>query len=356
MMRGINYERAAKALLSADVYHMLVDIHEYKGEHRAYIANSTDILHDFYSASKIHSIEASCRMCGEFIPEYRITQIYEGSVKLQDFKDRLASGYRDIMEIAENNHSKILIQRDFVERMYFEMQKYRDASKEKLYRTDMDNSLNLYSNALRKQSLSMPELELSRLGEMLDKICAEYTRESAIEEFDNLLIIPLFILDFICIGPFREYNFVFAIQLLQLLLYREGYMIGRYISLEKDISESLDECILAIAQSSRQWEKGENSYLSFVKYCLSTIKGAYEEFFDRLELAKNKGISKPEKVRLILRDTDKPTLSKRDIRRLCPDISVSTVEHTLNELLKNNVIKKVGGGRSTGYVYIGEEK
>lgn len=355
-MHGINYEKTAKGLMNSELYHMMMKLHEYKGEHRAYLRSKPELLNDFHLSARLNGMEGISCLNGEFIAGYKIKSIYEDEENKPSAKEALVYGYRDLMSIVTHNYDKIFVQKEFVERLYFELKKYQNPDRKRIYRIEEYSHINVYQNHLRKGTVILPSIPIRSIQKMLNGICEEYVREAAIEEFDLLLLIPLFILDLICINPFSSNTFTFAIALFSLLLYKSGYMIGQYISLEKLVVDQSGAYVNGINKSIRNWESNENDYSHFVKLTLETVILAYERFFERYEISDNKGISKPEKVKLVIRNHKRERITKKDIIRLCPDISLSTVEHTLNYLLKEKSIQKVGGGRSTGYIYIGEEK
>jgi len=135
-----------------------------------------------------------------------------------------------------------------------------------------------------------------------------------------------------------------------LLLYRAGYMVGKYISIEKLIEQSKETYYEALYDSSRDWHEGMNDYAPFVRYSLGVILAAYRDFVSRIELFGADGIKKPEIIREIIKGT-LGKITKREILEQCPDISQITVQRALNDLLKNNDIIKLGGGRYTQYIW-----
>lgn len=129
-----------------------------------------------------------------------------------------------------------------------------------------------------------------------------------------------------------------------LLLYRSGYIVGKYISLEKLISDSKETYYEVLQESSADWHEGKNDYLPFVRYMLGMIIAAYREFSSRVDLLIARGLSKPDRIVEIIRQTTGP-ITKVQIMEQCPDISQVTVERTLRELQIHNKIVKIGGGR-----------
>ncbi|MDR0831200.1 MAG: hypothetical protein LBN95_13995 [Prevotellaceae bacterium] len=161
--------------------------------------------------------------------------------------------------------------------------------------------------------------------------------------------IPLFVLDFLCINTFNDDNGRMSRLLTLLLLYRSGYIVGKYISMEMLIEKSKETYYEALQESSYLWHESENNYLPFLRYYLGVMVKGYREFQDRVEHLQYRNLSKSERIKSVF---DKKTgkITKSEIISLCPDISQTTIERTLNELLKSGYIEKTGKGKSTGYV------
>ena len=174
-------------------------------------------------------------------------------------------------------------------------------------------------------------------------------------EMDPLLLIPMFILDFLCIHPFNDGNGRMSRLLTLLLLYRSGYFVGKYISIERLIANSKATYYEALQDSSTGWHEGTNDYLPFVRYMLGIVIAAYREFASRVDILITRGLSKPERVREIIRSTT-GKITKTQIMKQCPDISQKTVERALKELMDNDEIIKIGGGRYTSYTWNWEKE
>ena len=165
----------------------------------------------------------------------------------------------------------------------------------------------------------------------------------------------MFILDFLCIHPFNDGNGRMSRLLTLLLLYRSGYIVGKYISIEKMIETTKDSYYDALQKSSLGWHENNNDYAPFVKYMLSVILAAYREFASRVQIMIESKLSKPERVAKIIEDT-LGKVTKQDILDKCPDISETTVQRTLADLLKKHKIIKISGGRYTSYTWNREDE
>ena len=186
--------------------------------------------------------------------------------------------------------------------------------------------------------------------EALDRICEEYNRVIGNLELEPLIAIPVFIHDFLCIHPFNDGNGRMSRLLTTLLLYRSGFYVGKYISLEAKIAGNKDLYYNALLASQNGWHEGEDDPVPFIKYLLGTVLAAYRDFEDRFAIVETKR-SALEMVRLASRNKI-GHFTKQDIRELCPSLSVSSVEGALRKLVASGELKREGSGKNTFYYRI----
>ena len=185
--------------------------------------------------------------------------------------------------------------------------------------------------------------------EAMENLCNEFNKAIDRAEYDPLLLIPMFILDFLCIHPFNDGNGRMSRLLTLLLLYRSGYIVGKYVSMEMLIEKTKETYYEALQNSSVEWHNNQSDYTSFVKYYLGVVLKGYNEFQDRIEHLKYRKFSKADRVKAVF-EKKLGIVKKSDIATLCPDISETTIERSLKDLLEAGLIEKVGKGRATGYV------
>ena len=179
-------------------------------------------------------------------------------------------------------------------------------------------------------------------------LCTAYNEAINKGEADSLLLIPMFIIDFLCIHPFDDGNGRMSRLLTLLLLYQNDYIVGRYISLEKLIERTKDSYYDALQSSSQGWIEDENSYEHFVKYILGIITAAYREFFDRAHIVEENKVPKPDRIEELIKN-HLGTITKAEIVKEASGISTTTVQRTLTDLVKAEKIIKIGNGRYTKY-------
>lgn len=183
--------------------------------------------------------------------------------------------------------------------------------------------------------------------EALDRIYEEYNRVIGNMELEPLIAILVFIHDFLCIHPFNNGNGRMSRLLTTLLLYRKGFYVGKYISLEAKIAKNKDLYYNALAQSQTGWHEGTENVVPFIKYILGTILVAYKDFEERMALVEIK-LPALEMVRRASKNKI-GRFNKQDIRELCPTISDSSIEGALRKLVAAGELKKEGRGKNTCY-------
>ena len=182
----------------------------------------------------------------------------------------------------------------------------------------------------------------------LDRICEEYNRVIGNLEVEPLIAIPVFIHDFLCIHPFNDGNGRMSRLLTTLLLYRDGFYVGKYISLEAKIAKNKDLYYDALGRSQHGWHEGTEDNMPFIKYFLGIILAAYKDFEDRFSIVETKLPA----VEMVKKATQNEIgkFTKQDIRELCPSLSVSSIEGSLRKLVNAGEIKREGSGKSTCYI------
>ena len=183
--------------------------------------------------------------------------------------------------------------------------------------------------------------------EALEKICNEYNKVIGNLELEPLIAIPIFIHDFLCIHPFNDGNGRMSRLLTTLLMYRSGFYVGKYISLEALIAKNKSEYYISPAEAGVHWHEENENVLPFVKYILGIIPAAYKEFEDRFSIIEEKLPA----VELVRKATLQKLgrFTKQDIRELCPSLSLSSIEESLRKLTAEGEIKREGVGRAVKY-------
>ena len=352
-MKTLNYKTEYQKLLSPEIVSYLAQIHEQKGQQNLFIEAQKDALSELLEIAKIQSTEASNRIEGIITTDDRLKKIVLNKTTPKGRSEREIAGYRDVLDTIHENYDFIPVRPGMILQLHRDLYKFSNSA----IGGSFKNSDNVIAEELpdgtkRVRFQPVPAWETS---EAMDSLCSALQEALADPEMDPLLLMPMFILDFLCIHPFSDGNGRMSRLLTLLLLYRSGYFVGKYISLEWLIADSKETYYETLQESSTDWHEGTNDYLPFVRYMLGIVIAAYREFVSRVDVLITRGLSKPERVREIIRSTT-GKITKTQIMRQCPDISQKTVERALAEMLKSEEIIKISGGRYTSYTWNWEKE
>ena len=352
-MRSFNYKAEYQKLLSPEIVGYLTQIHEHKGQQNLFLEAKKDALSGLLEIAKIQSTEASNRIEGIITTDERLKKIVRDKTMPQSRSEREIAGYRDVLATVHENYDYIPVRAGMILQLHRDLYRYSGMAVGGSFKI-ADNIIaeDLPDGTRRVRFQPVPAWETP---ETMDRLCESINQALSDPEMDPLLLIPMFILDFLCVHPFNDGNGRMSRLLTLLMLYRAGYIVGKYISIEKFIADTKDSYYEALQESSENWHEGNNDYLPFVRYMLGVILAAYREFSSRVEVLITKGLSKPGRVREIIRTTT-GKITKSQIMSMCPDISQKTVERALKELLDNQEIIKIGGGRYTSYTWNWEKE
>ena len=262
--------------------------------------------------------------------------------------EREIAGYRDVLNTIHENHDYIPPKPSIILQLHRDLYKFEGMDIGGRYKTS-DNIIE-EQDAEGNKSVRFRPMPAWETPEAIEKICQSYDEALNSENIDALIIIPMFVLDFLCVHPFNDGNGRISRLLTLLLLYRSGYIVGKYISIEKLIEQTKEIYYESLQLSSAGWHENKNDYEPFVKYMLGVIVAAYRDFSSRVSLLTTQGMSKPDRVKEIIRATLGP-ITKTEILAKCPDISQVTVQRALADLVDKGDIVKLGGGRYTKYIW-----
>ena len=347
-MRSFDYKEEWKKLLTPEIVMYLTQIHEFKGEQTLFIEAKADTLSQLVDIAKIQSTEASNKIEGIYTSDERLKALVKDSTRPRTRNEREIAGYRDVLNTIHENHDYIPPKPSIILQLHRDLYKFEGMDIGGRYKTS-DNIIE-EQDAEGNKSVRFRPMPAWETPEALEKICQSYDEALNSENIDALIIIPMFVLDFLCVHPFNDGNGRLSRLLTLLLLYRSGYIVGKYISIEKLIEQTKEIYYESLQLSSAGWHENKNDYEPFVKYMLGVIVAAYREFSSRVSLLTTQGMSKPDRVKEIIRATLGP-ITKTEILAKCPDISQVTVQRALADLVDKGDIIKLGGGRYTKYIW-----
>ena len=347
-MREFNFKTEYNKLLTPEVVAYLTQIHEYKGQQNLFIEAKADALANLLEVAKIQSTEASNRIEGIITTDDRLKKIVRDKTMPKTRGEKEIAGYRDVLATIHESHDFIPPKPSIILQLHRDLYKFSG----KAIGGSFKNSDNVIAEELPdgQRIVRFEPVPAWETPEAVTALCNAFEEAMRDTELDPLLLIPMFILDFLCIHPFNDGNGRMSRLLTLLLLYRSGYIVGKYISIEKLISDTKETYYEALQASAYNWHEEANDYAPFVTYMLGILVAAYRDFESRIELLTTKGLSKPDRVREIIKN-HLGKITKSEIMAQCPDISQITVQRALADLLKSGEIIKLSGGRYTSYTW-----
>ena len=343
-MREFNYKKFITAEWDSEILSYIGKIHEYKGKQEFYLKQKPQELNRLIDIAKIQSTESSNKIEGVVTTSTRIHKLLSEKTSPKNRDESEILGYRDVLNTIHENYDFIPIRPNYILQLHRDLYKYSTANGG-IFKS-VQNYINARTSNGGEYVLFRP-LDPFETPTAVDMICKNYEEISNSEKLDELLLLPIFISDFLCIHPFIDGNGRMSRLLTTLILYKHGYFVGKYISLEKIIEETKISYYEALQETSKDWHDDKNSYNPFIKYLLKIILRAYKELDERIILIEDK-LSAYDMVKKVVEST-LGTFTKKEIAEKCPKIGNSSVEAALKKLKDEKIINALGVGRSTKY-------
>lgn len=347
-MRDFNYTKIRYNKWDSELLGLVAAIYKEAGKQELYLKQRPEELDKLVEIAMIQSTEASNAIEGIVTTSARIRQLVQEKTMPRNRDEQEIAGYRDALAIIHESFDAIPITRNYILQLHKVL--YGHMSNPVAGRTKtVQNYISATYPDGHAVTLFTP-LAPFETPEAIDRICEAYNRVIGNMELEPLIAIPVFIHDFLCIHPFNDGNGRMSRLLTTLLLYRNGFFVGRYISLEAKIAKHKDLYYEALSASQDGWHEGKDDPVPFIKYLLGTILAAYKDFGERFALVETRKTAL-ETVRLATQNKI-GRFAKQDIRELCPSLSLSSVEGAIRKLVDAGELAREGSGKSTRYYRI----
>ena len=347
MIWEFDYSKLPPSLICGVTIDLLSAIHEYKGKQDLFVAARADVLTHLLEVARIQSTGASNRIEGIYTSDERLRALMLEKTEPRNRSEEEIAGYREVLRLIHENYDHISIKPNIILQLHRDLYQFSTYIPKGKFKT-ADNIIT-EAGPDGHERVRFTPLSAFETPDAMERLTQSFMEALGKSKMDPLLLIPMFVLDFLCIHPFADGNGRISRLLSLLSLYRSGYLVGKYISLEKIIEDTKETYYEVLEECSASWLDGKNKILPFVKYFLEVLLKAYRDFEERVSLMADKRLSKPERVRALFAGT-LGRLSKQDILDRLPNTSVSTVEAALAMLLKEGFIAKEGAGKRTSYI------
>ena len=344
-MRCFDYEMYANSRWDSELLGLVAQIHEYKGRQELYLKQKPAVLDKLVEVAKIQSTEASNKIEGIVTTSTRVKELYQETTTPRNRDEEEIMGYRDVLNTIHESYEYIPLRSSYILQLHRDLYKYSEKSIGGRYKNTQNYIAETYPDGT--QRVRFTPLAPYETPDAVDAICEGFNRAVDAAIIDPLVLIPIFINDFLCIHPFNDGNGRMARLLTTLLLYRCGYVVGRYISIESKIEKTKETYYNTLEQSGAGWHEGINDPTPFVKYLLRIILSAYRGFESRVDIFSEKQPS----IDLVRRAVGEKIgkFTKSEIMEMVPAVGKTSVENALNRLIEEDAIERHGKGKATFY-------
>ena len=343
-MRNFNYNKLKDVKWDGEILGLVASIHEYKGKQTLYLKQKPVALEKLVEIAKVQSTESSNKIEGIVTTATRIKQLVDKKTTPKNRDEEEILGYRDALALIHESYEYIPIRTSYILQLHQILYKYSGRGIGGKYKNTQNFITETKENG--EQIVRFMPLDPFESPMAIDAICESFNREMDTAEIDPLILIPAFIIDFLCIHPFNDGNGRMSRLLTTLLLYRAGYVVGKYVSLESKIEKTKENYYEALKKSDIDWNSELNDITPFIKYLLGIVLAAYRDFEERVTIMEGNGAI--DLVRNAVNNTI-GKFTKSDIMEYVPSIGKTSVENALKILINEGVIERVGKGKATFY-------
>ena len=346
-MHIFDYSFLENGLLPAGIVNLTATISAFKALSGERKDKNQKIYTELEAIARVQSVKSSNAIEGIVTTDARIKEIVEGNSAPLNHNEVEIAGYRDALDEIHKYHSQLSFSEEVILHLHQVMQGVVDSNNGKGYK--VEDNLIMEVDTTGRRSVRFRPISAVETKAAMEQLILAYIDARNNPNVNQLLLVPCVILDFLCIHPFGDGNGRVSRLLSLLLMYKNGFDVGKYVSFEEQINETKEQYYDALDESSLKWHENENSYVPFMENFLVTLYRCYKELDKRFSTINGKRISKNERIEQTVMNSVIP-ISKAEICEILPDVSVTTVEAVLGRMVKSGTVKKLGQARSTKYV------
>lgn len=346
-MRRFDYSFLSKELLPPDLMNVTNTISELKAMAAVRKESYENVFLKLESVAKVQSVKGSNAIEGIITTDKRIEQIVNQNSAPLNHSEMEIAGYRDALNLIHQGYTRINFREEEILRLHYTLLQYTNDASAGHYKTE-DNII-METDLNGKRRIRFVPVSAEETPDALEQMVYAYMDAKDDSGISQLLLIPCVILDFLCIHPFSDGNGRMSRILSLLLLYKAGFDAGKYISFEEQINNQKGAYYEALRQSSERWHEGQNNYIPFIQNFIATLYMCYKELDKRFAAVHGKTVSKQSRVEAVVLDSLLP-ISKKEVCEFLPDVSPTTVELVLGQMLKVGKIEKIGTSKNVKYI------
>lgn len=344
MVRKFDYS-FLKDKISGRIVSLISIICDINGKENARLLSSPSLFNKLKKKAIRDSIKASNAIENIHTTEKRINDIADGDNSAFTHSEKEIIGYRNVLNNIHNFYQTIIFDETSILAMHKELLEVAEISGRGNYKKE-PNVISERRNG--KSYVIFKPTAPKEVKKSMEQLLLAYNQATHDPDINQLLLIPCFILDFLCIHPFDDGNGRMSRLLTLLLLYKAGFNVGRFISIEKIINDTKGDYYEALYKSSINWRDNNNDYEPFLLYMIQVLYRSYTLLDENVFKQIDKKLNKSERIEQVLLNTFVP-LKKAEIIEQLPDVSENLVETILSKLLKEEKIIKIGSFKDAMY-------
>lgn len=346
-MRKFDYTFLENGMLPANLINITGVIYSLKTGSDVRKTEFEKIFTELEKVAKVQSIKSSNAIEGIITSDDRINAIVNQDSKPLNHNEAEIAGYRDCLNEIHLNYENMEFSENTILKLHEMMMSYSGDELAGKYK--ISNNLIIEQDENGNRKVRFTPLSSEETPKAMEQLVLAYIEAANNSNINSLLLIPCVILDFLCIHPFKDGNGRMSRLLSLLLLYKSGFDVGKYVSFEEQINNMKGHYYEALKESSDKWIDNKNSYIPFIQNFVSTLYMCYKELDKRFSVVNSNKITKTARIEATVLKSLTP-ISKKEISNILPDVSPTTIEAVLGNMVKENKIQIIGSGRNTKYM------
>ena len=345
-MKRFDYSFLEKGMLPAGLVNVVSAIAELRARESQMKMNYPNVFTRLESIAKVQSVKGSNAIEGIVTTDIRVNEIVNQNSAPLNHNEMEIAGYRDALNLVHESHDSLDIRERDILRLHEIMLSYAPVSGGAYKQSD---NVIMEVDAAGQRKVRFAPTPANETAAAMEQLVLAFMDARSNYSVNQLLLIPCFVLDFLCIHPFADGNGRISRLLSLLLLYKNDFDAGKYISFEEQINMCKWDYYETLRLSSDGWHENTNSYFPFVENFVATLLYCYKEIDKRFAVVNAKKVNKRERVEAVILNSLLP-ISKQEICYVLPDVSPTTVEAVLAAMVRNRIVDKVGSGKNTKYI------
>ena len=345
-MKIFDYSFLKDKPIPANTVNLLTTVEKLTIDRRTLIESYPKLFEELTKIAIVQSIISSNAIEGIVTTDERIKDLLSGSVSPINHNENEILGYKDVIDLIHHNCDEYEFTEEQILAFHQLLLSYERPSYAGKYKTSDNVILEIAKNGTR--SIRFRPTPAKETQTAMEQMILAYMDARDDSSVNQLLLIPCVILDFLSIHPFSDGNGRMSRLLSLLLLYKNGFSIGKYISFENQINLNKREYYQSLKLSSENWGNSKNDYYPFINHFLVTLIRCYNELDKRVSILSSKVTNKKERIKITIEKSMIP-LSRKELMELWPDIAVDTIKKVLIELQNEGIIQKIGNFKNAKY-------